>query len=335
MKSWIHPLASRRPVPMLVFALYLCSTPANAGVIHLSEGTKCGALYRYVDKGLISTDAQCRPAGRCVTYSLSPPQDDAETIREAFTATDGWTPSARKVISTDRIIEREDLVPLPFRVKSEVLFSLLALPSTPLDLLTTADALGNIGDYVVYRGDKSYCGPFHFTPFTKERELKNDVQQLPRDDPKSGNGAYLCNDSDDLRSLASLTEAWKYWDAFDPSKQFIIRGWFNMAPGECINVTGLMGFAGTVMLFVQNQNGVPLEFDQNPNIRIQSKTETSWSGYRDQPIPICIKRGGSFRASFSTEESFETCPVGMEKVHLSMILKHPMHDRRSHTFSLQ
>lgn len=296
----------------------------DSGLVELqniANATKCGIFYRYFDLTLLGDRNRCA-SRRCVTYSLSPPEDDANEIKEQFTHYDGLGGWGRgSIISTRRSIDRNKVAPIPF---STDLSALSSLPKSPIDLILLAAQLGDAGDYIERKsGQRDYCVPYNYRPIIHEIEGVPG-RSIPREESRAAvSGTYLCNDDAKIISLASVSTQWAYKDEFDSSKNYIGRGWFNIRPSECMNIDNLLRINGRAVFFVEI-GGRAINYPEIPNYDGAVPNYTGFTGFGARDVPMCIGRGAAFRYERLVDaepKRFSSCGAGMERVHPSLMVR--------------
>lgn len=298
-------------------------TTSDSGVVDLkniSNASKCGMYYRYLDLALSKTDARCAQNMHCVTYSLSPPEDDARQIEEQFTLFDkvGYKMAT---ISTGRILDRSTVIPIPYATDPT---AFIGFPKTPIDLLMLAASAGDVGSYLEINRERYYCTPHNYSPIFHENEGAE-----PRDkafDKKirwNGIGATsVCNDDTSTLTMASLSKQWAYENVYSPEKQWIGRGWFNLRPKECMNIDNLMKIGGAAVLYI-TIGGKVVSFPISASYD-GSAGYAGFTGFGDRDTPMCVRHGAPFRHQQTDDSSLKqlrSCPKGMVMVQPSLIVR--------------
>lgn len=305
-------------------AIAVKDTTSDSGLTDLSNisnASKCGIFYRYLDLTLSRADRRCARNMHCETYSLSPPEDDAKQIKEQFTIFDqvGYRTA---VISTGRILDRNQVIPIPYATDPSAFIS---FPETPVDLFMLAVSAGDVGSYLEINGERDYCKPHNYAPIFHESE-----GAVPRDkaiDKKiswNGIGATsVCNDDTSLLTMVSLSTQWAYSRKYSSEMQWIGRGWFNLRPGECMNIDNLMRIGASAELYI-TINGRAMSFPISTSYDASGKNYAGFSGTGDQDMPICIRHGAPFRYQRTFDPNLNrlpSCPEGMEMVHPSLVIR--------------
>ncbi len=313
-----------------IFILYCFIFPTAADSVVLANATKCGPYFSYVDTQLPTDAAKCKPAGRCMTFSLTPPEEDLDAVKESFTVY--WNGLNSSVVSFGREIRRERLVPMPFQTDPAAFVSLLSLPKSFIDLLIIAQQAGNVGDYINVRGKKHFCGPHSFFPINREEEGVAGTHSSPFHSPNKSSGTFICNGTTKLVSFASFTEHWRNEDEFDPERIIVVRGWFNMDPDECINLRNQLGLGSLGILYIA-YDGKGRAYNLNSEFRVQGDY-SGYSGYGDENVHFCVRKGSSFRYEVPLGHTFQSCTDGLQKISASLIIRDTQSDRRPYTITI-
>ncbi|MFJ1340512.1 hypothetical protein ACIKP7_20515 [Pseudomonas caricapapayae] len=300
------------------------NTTSDSGLIDLkniSNASKCGAYYRYLDLALSKTDARCARNMHCVTYSLSPPEDDASQIEEQFTLFDkvGYRSAT---ISTGRILDRSKVIPIPYATDPT---AFIGFPKTPIDLLLLAASVGDVGSYLEINRDRHYCKPHNYSPIFHEHEGAE-----PRDkdfDKKiswNGIGATsICNDDTSTLTMASLSTQWAYDSVYSPETQSIGRGWFNLRPKECMNIDNLMKLGGRAVLYIKI-GAMVASYPRSASYDSSKASFAGFSGFGEMNTPMCVRHGGPFRHQQKDDPNLKqlsSCPEGMVMVQPSLVVR--------------
>jgi len=310
------------PAPPVGMALK--SSTSDSGLVDLkniSNASKCGIYYRYLDLTLGRADARCARSMHCETYSLSPPEDDASQIKEQFTILD-QVGFKTQTISTGRVLDRSKVIPIPYATDPS---AFIGFPETPIDLLLLAASVGDVGSYLETNGERYYCTPHNYTPIFHEKE-----GAVPRDksfDRKirwtSTGPTSVCNDDSSSMTMASLSTQRDYESVYSPDMQWIGRGWFNLRPGECMNIDNLLKVGGRAVLYL-TINGKALSYPISASYDDSKNGYAGFSGFGDRDTPICVRHGDPFRYQRTLDSKLSrlaSCPAGMVLVRPSLIVR--------------
>ncbi len=309
------------PLGLLLISALQISKASTLGM-----GTKCGLYYRYLDMSLVSNLPRCdSPMGVCYTYSLTPPEDDVEKIKEEYTTYESL--GYGKAISSGRVVKRDQLLPVPF--KSD-LTALLTLPKNVVSILLKVDKLGNLGDYIDIDGNREYCAPYDFDPIIR-RDQGDFLQSQESLRQGYSHGTFVCNELNHGISFVTLSNKWRNEGLYDPVKNRIIRGWFNLNSQKCLRISNMIGLGGYVVLYIETDKGESLTFDADPSLDLRDENLVGISGFSNLEAPLCIIRGSSFRYEVPIDSDagrFKTCANGKQKVNASLVLKNPRDSSR-------
>jgi hypothetical protein len=188
-----------------------------------------------------------------------------------------------------------------------------------------AASVGDVGSYIETNGQRYYCTPHSYTPILHESEGAE-----PRDksfDRKirwnAVGATSVCNDDTSPLTMASLSTQWEYESPFSPYTQWIGRGWFNLGPGECMNIDNLLTLGRRAVLYV-TLRGEALSFSPSTSYDESKDGYAGFSGFGDRNTPICVRHGEPFRYQRRLDASLgriSSCPQGMALVQPSLLVR--------------